>query len=129
MSHTPGPWTLVKGTEGDREFEIAWAIQTEPMIDGQDMRPIAEISVDNEQIRVAIGNDDCEADGHLIAAAPDLLEACRVALRIATLCGIQSDGGQHAFRAMDERAQIEQQIKAAIAKAEPLIPANAGREA
>jgi hypothetical protein len=65
------------------------------------------------------------ADAHLIAAAPALLEACRVALRLsswAVLSEVTSSAHSHSERRADEYdAKVraaEDQIRAAIAKAE-----------
>ena len=63
--HTPGPW-LAKRAEGGGYFE--WYVGR----DGEN-RSIAEDIAD------PVTRDPSEANAHLIAAAPDLLEALKAA--------------------------------------------------
>ncbi|MCP4540270.1 MAG: hypothetical protein GY832_24285 [Chloroflexi bacterium] len=89
MKHTPGPWH----THESRADEI-WASR----------RPIA--------MTVARAGDDRgeeEANTRLIATAPDLLKACRNALRVI---GYVVEVHDFSFEA------TMQQLKTAIAKAE-----------
>ena len=94
--HTPGPWTaqllLPDGLviRGEPAWEIAtpeWDVATQL------------------QYRAPIRK---EADAHLIAAAPDLLEACYWGL--ASL--------QEHAPLNDDQIEIQKQMRAAVAKAE-----------
>jgi len=77
MSHTPGPWTtagLLAGTATIRN----------PLWEGNS-QPIARIhrrlsENRNEDGSHAWLDDEANANARLIAAAPDLLEACEAAL-------------------------------------------------
>jgi len=86
--HTPGPWRI----NGNNMFR--WIVAD------------SEVFTHSDDVNRSAygGNMVCEsvheANAHLIAAAPDLLEACKVAL------GIIGFGAEH------------DQISAAIAKAE-----------
>lgn len=63
MSHTPGPWTIL----------------------AEDYRVYAE---DDYPVALASSHRESEqrlANAHLIAAAPDLLEACELMLTVAGL--------------------------------------------
>lgn len=82
MSHTPGPWHL----DPFRKYAN---------VHGEVMSHLARVPIDTAE---------AEANARLIAAAPDLLEACREALSILDY----------------ERADVETraQVYAAIAKAE-----------
>jgi hypothetical protein len=94
MKHTPGPWTInglgIEGPEDDRGLS----------------EYIAHVSNDC---------DASEANSHLIAAAPELLEALKLAR--AAFRGTNDDGsyrGDGIIFTDDARDQIE----AVIAKAE-----------
>lgn len=67
MPHTPGPWENEDGEITARGAVVANVYQADdfPCLDDAD-RPAAE--------------EECKANARLIAAAPDLLEACRSAL-------------------------------------------------
>lgn len=76
-AHTPGPWRVVKGDNGDADgwnvhHELGWP---------HDVSQVAETS---DYPYFAIKN---EADAHLIAAAPDLLEALKKV--IENHCGLE----------------------------------------
>lgn len=75
--HTPGPW----GIYPDRDKFESFSVE---MVDGgavvaivQNVEDFSCIDEDNADAVDA----ECEANAHLIAAAPDLLEACRVVFR------------------------------------------------
>ena len=68
MSHTPGPWTLETGTPGDGHHYIQGA-------DGSDV-----VSTDDGWNNNYRNYDERLANARLIAAAPELLVACRAAL-------------------------------------------------
>lgn len=73
MKHTQGPWNITKGAnvEGDRFYGYIRETKT-----GYFVAELYRTSSDEE----------AEANGHLIAAAPELLEACRLALNIIEQC-------------------------------------------
>jgi hypothetical protein len=59
MSHTPGPWKIQRHTLADKEFSVG----------------PATIAYDD------VDHDEQDANAALIAAAPELLEACEAAIR------------------------------------------------
>jgi hypothetical protein len=83
-THTPGPWRAIKNR--NRGFQIGGKVD----------RPAYFAKV--ADVRVS---EHTTADAHLIAAAPDLLEACEEAL--ATL--------------YDQNSELGKKIRAAISKA------------
>ena len=85
--HTPGPW------KAKPAIDPQWVIETK----------------DTFVCQTLGGND--EPNAHLIAAAPDLLEACEAMLALVKVCS------KH-YRSSDEHSAIEQ-ANAAIAKAQP----------
>ena len=70
MSHTPGPWTAL------------WP-KFDALIVDADERVIASVSFNDH------ADKECEANTHLIAVAPDMLEALHVAHSF--LCHLSSD--------------------------------------
>jgi len=69
--HTPGPWKASEGDTNIPDCEGAWGDVKE---DG-DHYAIATIWADTDELEV-----EAKANARLIAAAPDLLAACRAAL-------------------------------------------------
>jgi hypothetical protein len=96
MSHTPGPWVL----DGDNIIERTGFLGG-VYIAHKDSGRVAETFV-NCRVTAA---SECRANARLIAAAPELLEACKDALR-----DLIADGHEH-YRVVDT-------LRAAIAKAE-----------
>jgi hypothetical protein len=100
MSLTPGPWELVctmcDEVHGE-EYEVHAG-------DGS----------------IVIAQPPSEADGRLIAAAPELLEACKDAATLLTMCSC--DNGVHSPSGQSEGEHwlglLREQIDRAIAKAE-----------
>lgn len=84
QKHTPGPWTLAPCSHGGLILRRGDAI-------GRDTHIQSSLQILPE------------ADAHLIAAAPDLLQACKVAF---------------VALAAPEWGEVQDQIRAAIAKAE-----------
>jgi hypothetical protein len=66
--HTPGPWTANKPTQSNGRAEV----HAGPMLVAQAFNWLLD----------AEGDEQCWADARLIAAAPDLLEALKLALSI-----------------------------------------------
>ena len=88
MSHTPGPWMLSRGAQGD-----AFAVEGPT-------RTVAHVKLARE----------AEANAYLLAAAPDLLEALKLAEDYMHLWMEHNTGST-------ELNDLER-IEAAIAKAE-----------
>lgn len=88
MAHTPGPWTLhqegsMRACDGRHDSE-----------DG--CRTIAEAEI------IGVARAEAEANARLIAAAPELLAALKVArcvLKVA--CGAEAPYIREAFKAID----------------------------
>lgn len=99
--HTPGPWCHGKPS---------WVCLAEGAT------PVIYVYRGMDESRVAIYGDNMEEDACLIAAAPDLLEACKAAVR-----AIETDGGP--CEPDDENPEVcplckaYGQLSAAIAKA------------
>ena len=92
--HTPGPWTILPNTP---HFVRA-------MHPTEGMQPIATVYHFDGELA---------ANARLIAAAPELLEACKKALMVITSIKevLKSDG-------MPSMLKIEKEIQQAISKAE-----------
>jgi len=104
MSHTPGPWNY--------HYDVIYSASTE--------RNICELYAHRfgsaHSILDELDKED-EATRALIVAAPDLLEACKAALKLL------SDFGFYGYPADGVVGQIKAQLHAAIVKAgahEPL---------
>jgi hypothetical protein len=65
QDHTPGPWFLDEGAHGGDATVMA--------------RESGDV-VDIAAVRHRVGDDQTMADAHLIAAAPDMLEALKECL-------------------------------------------------
>lgn len=99
MKHTPGPWKVI-----EQSVSLAGGVYG-PQTFGQDRNWIADTNVGVASQR--------NANERLIAAAPELLEQLKIALRCIEYCrkahpDVQSGSG----------IPVETFIKAAIAKAE-----------
>jgi hypothetical protein len=102
MSHTPGPWHVGQGN-GEGHVFCAGGGRVTP---GPVLWPVA---------RFGFGQPDDEDNGRLIAAAPDLLAACRALLThfpdLGEMLGEEDELGQRA-------AAVVEQVRAAVARAE-----------
>jgi hypothetical protein len=93
--HTPGPWAANKPTQSNGRAEV----YAGPMLVAQAFNWMLD----------AEGDEQCWADARLIACAPELLEALKLALfHVAN----QGDIG------VDQWLACERKARAAIAKAE-----------
>lgn len=115
QGHTPGPWSI-------SPF-VSWRVDANA--DGRiGPNAVAEASRGHSDAVV-------KANAHLIAAAPDLLEACETAKMILERCfsdapgDVQPDSEQRLARQVCIAEKIAR-LKAAIAKAQP--PATNGGE-
>jgi uncharacterized membrane protein len=97
VKYTPPPWTFVWGKAdpyaGEGELRGVYA-----NIRGGDNERIATVwehatRIEGEWLTLV---DDC-ANAHLIAAAPELYEACKALLEARTFCGIP-------FSSVDQQA-------------------------
>jgi hypothetical protein len=86
--HTPGPWYVAKPVYGDRQ------------ICDQGLREIADVGYE-------VGDKAMDANARLIASAPELLEACKLAQEAITR-----------LHYTPEIAYLSERIDAAITKAE-----------
>lgn len=125
--HTPGPWTVTRSGSGEPDSLLARPDNGKPYIehahvDGpQRLDPRFKKGVAVVYLGDGWGpNGDCdgalaeqEANAHLIAAAPDLLAAARIALNNACLIEVRglSEIDQLALKAIADAAS------AAISKA------------
>jgi hypothetical protein len=92
-THTPGPWTASDERRGI--FEI--------IHDGDLLAQVWRVR------HAGDGDLPAEANARLIAAAPELLEACREALALIS---------EFELEALDGRDEVPDLLRAAIAKAE-----------
>lgn len=75
QNFTPGPWKVMYSSSQEREFFLAvWPANT---VDGYVGSPICKVSPEH------LMNETDEANGRLIAAAPELLEALQGMLKWA----------------------------------------------
>jgi hypothetical protein len=99
MTHSPAPWKYesLRGWSGDRIMDA----------NGKDI-----------VYEMATPNGDGSANGHLIAAAPDLLAALKVFVDRFEDCEDASDGEGESWQS-SELSDMIKVAKAAISKAEP----------
>lgn len=94
MKHTPGPWHLgMRQAEQIVYNDKGWAVANATVYHGKE------------------GREEMKANARLIAAAPDLLVAARLAAEFLDIFEEQSEA---AFGQWNERRKV---IRAAIAKA------------
>jgi hypothetical protein len=98
-NHTPGPWKIVTGNS-EREFNEASIRPEKTPIKGI-VFPIASVRYPNHAFGLA--------NAFLIAAAPDLLEACKALM-------LSFSAFQHEFQNIDESPEVIQ-CRNAIIKA------------
>ena len=97
-NHTPGPWNIAKPKIGDGGARLIY---------GSDRRHIAEVfQYQNHQFPAA--NGEALANACLIAAAPDLLNAC-----IAILEDVRSSNALH-FLAEETLDKLDEAIRMAV---------------
>ena len=77
VEHTPGPWTI---KPNPREIDIAPAFQNT-------LQVIAFAGTEDEEFIAELSH---ESNARLIAAAPELLEACKEAFGVLTEPGIMA---------------------------------------
>lgn len=86
MNHIPGPWMAIKYKKQNVK-ELGFLILQNRGFDETNIATVFKaIDVSEEQL---------EANAKLIAAAPELLEACKYFLQQAEKCGYQTKDGLH----------------------------------
>lgn len=91
MKHTPGPWQVVETPDSEDQFGV---FGTKDVCDSLSdsfypmYEPVCKLNavVDHEKNTYTINEKD-KANARLIAAAPDLLEACKAVVERATMIG------------------------------------------
>lgn len=122
IAATPGPWTMVQGRCEAGTLQAWWDVDgaPEPLVHGTDVGPLFP-----QGVCMVYGHGGAAAaNARLIAAAPDLLAACRAAQQawgaIEAVWRAFEDGATKSF--MEDMRQALQQcpesLRAAIAKAE-----------
>jgi hypothetical protein len=106
VKHTPGPWHL------DKEHDGEYTMIGEPIaiVGGEETGESVRFTVGRTCDYGPHGNDQTEANARLIAAAPELLEACRM-LRLQF-----SDDGTARYSLVSAREAVAA-ANVAIAKA------------
>ncbi|RVJ77582.1 hypothetical protein [Sinorhizobium meliloti] len=75
--HTPGPWTT------RQQFANRWLIEKDQGTNdaGEKLIPLCLAAVHTTILEVGCGERDAEANAHLIAAAPDMLDMLKAVVR------------------------------------------------
>lgn len=111
MTHTPGPWTsdgkIVGWLSGQQPGVAVWAVDEH---DPRVSNPVCMVEPHLGGPHQAAGSRHPLEDARLIAAAPDLLDAAKVAFELLA----QMDAAEDSQRFWNERVQLA----AAITKAE-----------
>jgi len=71
-THTPGPWAV--------QHEVGAYLFTHSIQANIGRDDMPQFAVANVCVTASLDARECEANAHLIAAAPDLLAACKLAL-------------------------------------------------
>ncbi len=103
MTHTPGPWTatVCEVEQRDETYKAHWSVTLEDLFADRDQFLICDAFGINQR-----------SNARLIAAAPELLEACKAALDWVNLFAL------HAPYQFGNEDKIAEVLRAAIAKAE-----------
>lgn len=75
MSYTPGPWLIESGNYSG----VNWLVGSLYLGRSTKENKNYWIHITTDHIHASQMNSDAKDDAHLIAAAPDLLEACQAA--------------------------------------------------
>lgn len=78
MPHTPGPWEVETITRVDQNRQVLMILAEEHQPDTNWQDEICEVVMD-------YSGDTAASNARLIAAAPELLEACRLLMVVATI--------------------------------------------
>lgn len=101
--HTPGPWRCSKSEQfGDTRFYISQQEGATYTPNYSDVATLIAETICGEYGRIQ------EANARLIAAAPELLEACKMMLFNMNLAGWENDDAAISARAAIQKATGEQ---------------------
>jgi hypothetical protein len=95
--HIPGPWRV-------EELATCMAVST----GSGDIRDIQICQVNGK------GREEAVANARLIAAAPDLLEACKLAMRLPTLAIMSEEQSSSHFHGPRRAAEYDRKLRAAL---------------
>lgn len=113
---TPGPWVAVIRDPKTAGVRTAWTIES-------DSRVCIAWGQSQEHIADGIHADECNANAHLAAAAPELYDSLEEAVvTIESLRGWMRnllDLGEKCQATFDDSGEVAERIRAALAKAVP----------
>lgn len=108
QQHTPGPWIVRQFPSGSYGRRQLWVTDSIPDQNGK--------VIANAICLVSSSNPNEEANAILLAAAPDLLEACKAANKY--LADMAMNGGpKQGTAGIVEWSEVQASLSAAIAKA------------
>lgn len=113
-THTPGPW-VASGEDRVVSETLLYCGDVAPAV-GEYRGDIATIQSCNHLGRYAIGREEAAANARLMAAAPDLLEAAKIALAMLNRNLASEESCGQPFNGDDEH-EAHRVLTAAIAKA------------
>jgi len=87
--HTPGPWKVISGA----------------IVHSSDSAPVAEMNRTEEASKAGIYPVERDANAHLIAAAPELLKACKRLLAGYSLIDEQREEAKEYARQIIAKAE------------------------
>lgn len=109
--HTPGKWRVSEDELGHGEYDILAKKEGFPNIG---VATVVDSRFSNYNLgSVALHKDECSANAHLIAAAPELLEACKMVVDVFNLHLYKTDsgGGKCYAKAQTAIAKAEGSVK------------------
>lgn len=107
--HTPGPWAENWSTRTNNEPCKGWFVEAESAYDRDTYGAIANLPD---------GRENTEANARLIAAAPELLEACKALMQLDPPCPFHPPHGEHIDARYAEWFSMWEKVVIAISKAE-----------
>ena len=110
--HTPGPWNFRAVYSIDRLPATALLLETSAP--DQPMNDPCVLAVREDWIGWLLRTPKGQANAHLIAAAPDLLAACKESLHFLDVL----NDGYSTDQVSPQEVNLAEQLRAAIAKAE-----------
>lgn len=103
MSYTPGPWLIESGNYSG----VNWLVGSLYLGRSTKENKNYWIHITTDHIHASQMNSDAKDDAHLIAAAPDLLEACEYALNALYLMNADEGTAADKLRTAIVRAKGE----------------------
>lgn len=101
-THTPGPWVVVRDTGLRRRIQTSG-----------DKGTLAYMTARPFSYGSNFSHNQIAANANLIAAAPDLLEACEEALNALIGCAVSAGGVDDSKHLLDARATLRKAINKA----------------